>query len=163
MGFRGASENIFRIASGNMFGIASDLGVCDSNRVAHRGCIARFGPLSSQKKTRMPSALWFGTSQFKNGPCEKRPINREPFSPALPLNCVLNAISSKAEESERALNWVLLPLCYFPILSGIFKGGDLNPGERHSRVTRHDGTVTLCALRTATVLSRNCCSDFGVP
>ena len=28
-----------------LFRIASDLGVCDSNRIAHRGCIARFGPL----------------------------------------------------------------------------------------------------------------------
>ena len=35
MGFRIASEkNCFRIANG--------LGVCDSNRMAHRGCIARF-------------------------------------------------------------------------------------------------------------------------
>ena len=31
-----------------LFRIASDLGVCDSNRIAHRGCIARFGPLSSR-------------------------------------------------------------------------------------------------------------------
>ena len=30
-----------------LFRIASDLGMCDSNRIAHRGCIARFGPLSS--------------------------------------------------------------------------------------------------------------------
>ena len=44
-----------------------------------------------------------------------------------------------------------------------FKGGDLNPGERHSCDTRDDGTVTLCALRAATVLSRNCCADFGRP
>ena len=36
----------FGIASENAFHIASDLGVCDSNRIAHRGCIARFGPLS---------------------------------------------------------------------------------------------------------------------
>ena len=40
-------------------------------------------------------------------------------------------------------------------LSGILKGGkgggDLSPEERHSRVTRDDGTVTLCALRAATV------------
>ena len=35
----------FRIASEKLFRIASDLGVCDSNRIAHRGCIARFGPL----------------------------------------------------------------------------------------------------------------------
>ena len=27
------------------FHIASALDVCDSNRIAHRGCIARFGPL----------------------------------------------------------------------------------------------------------------------
>ena len=38
-----------------------------------------------------------------------------------------------------------------------------NPGQRHSRVTRDDGTVTLCTLSTATVLSRNCCADFGRP
>ena len=31
------------------------------------------------------------------------------------------------------------------------------------RVTRDDGTVTLCTLRAATVLSRNCCADFGHP
>ena len=37
----------------------------------------------------------------------------------------------------------------------------LNPGERHPRDTRDDGTVTLCGLRAATVLSRNCCADFG--
>ena len=35
----------FRIAGEKLFRIASDLGVCDSNRIAHRGCIARFGPL----------------------------------------------------------------------------------------------------------------------
>ena len=36
----------FRIASKKrLFRISSDLGVCDSNRIAHRGCIARFGPL----------------------------------------------------------------------------------------------------------------------
>ena len=106
---------------------------------------------------------------------------------------------------------------------GLFLRGDLNPGERHSRVTWDDGTVTLCPdlpflaflengkenhqktriflapanpkipgkegenaekgkefpakekskefqknkersgciLRAATVLSRNCCADFG--
>ena len=52
---------------------------------------------------------------------------------------------------------------YLPPLSGILKGGDLNPGERHSRATRDDGTVTLCARRATTVLSRNCCADFGRP
>ena len=44
----------FRIAKVNkkkLFRIASDLGVCDSNRIAHRGCIARFGPLSSSTIT----------------------------------------------------------------------------------------------------------------
>ena len=43
------------------------------------------------------------------------------------------------------------------------KGGDLNPGERHSRDTRDDGTVTLCTLHAATVLSRDCRADFGRP
>ena len=33
------------VYTNKLFHIASDLGVCDSNRVAHRGCIARFGPL----------------------------------------------------------------------------------------------------------------------
>ena len=32
------------------------------------------------------------------------------------------------------------------------KGGDLNPGERHSRDTRDDGTMTLCTLRATTAL-----------
>ena len=41
----------FHIASEKTFRIASDLGVCDSNRIAHRGCIARFGPLSSPRRT----------------------------------------------------------------------------------------------------------------
>ena len=45
----------FRIASEKkkkkLFHIASDLGMCDSNRIAHRGCIARFGPLSPRLKS----------------------------------------------------------------------------------------------------------------
>ena len=36
----------FRIASKELFRIASDLEVCDSNPIAQRGCMARFGPLS---------------------------------------------------------------------------------------------------------------------
>ena len=44
----------FRIASEKTFRIASDLGVCDSNRIAHRGCIARFGPLSPEQSTPPP-------------------------------------------------------------------------------------------------------------
>ena len=44
-----------------------------------------------------------------------------------------------------------------------FNGGDLNPGQRHSRDTRYDGTVTLCTLCAATVLSRDCRADFGRP
>ena len=36
-------------------------------------------------------------------------------------------------------------------------------GEQHSHVTRDDGTVTLCSLRAATVLSCDCCTDFGRP
>ena len=44
-------------------------------------------------------------------------------------------------------------------------GRDLNPGERHSRVTRNDATVMPCALCAATVAvpSRNCCADVGRP
>ena len=39
--------------------------------------------------------------------------------------------------------------------SDTFKGGgDLNPGERHSRDTRDDGTVTLCTLRAASPVTR---------
>ena len=41
--------------------------------------------------------------------------------------------------------------------------GGLNPGERHSRVTRDHGTVMLCAPCTTTVLSHNCCTDLGRP
>ena len=38
-----------------------------------------------------------------------------------------------------------------------------NLGERHTRDTRDDGTVTLYTLRAATVLSRDCRADFGRP
>ena len=51
----------------------------------------------------------------------------------------------------------------YPAESGIFKGGDLKPGERHSRDTRDDGPVTLCTLRAATVPSRDCRADCGRP
>ena len=40
---------------------------------------------------------------------------------------------------------------------------DLNPGELHSHATLDDGTVMLFTLRATTVLSRNCCGDFGPP
>ena len=40
-----SSECVFASLAKKLFRIASDLGVCDSNRIAHRGCIARFGPL----------------------------------------------------------------------------------------------------------------------
>ena len=33
-----------------LFRIAGDLGMCDSNRIAHHGCIARFGPLRAKDK-----------------------------------------------------------------------------------------------------------------
>ena len=58
-----------------------------------------------------------------------------------------------------------IPLSEFskPKDGAFLKGGDLNPGERHSRDTRDDGTVTLCTLRAATVLSRDCRADFGRP
>ena len=36
-----------RIVSKQLFRIASDLGMCDLNRITHRGGIARFGPLGS--------------------------------------------------------------------------------------------------------------------
>ena len=48
-----------------------------------------------------------------------------------------------------------LSLVWFARVTPDFKGGDLKPGERHSHVARDDGTVTLCALRAATVLSRD--------
>ena len=38
----------FRIASEKLIHIAGDLGVCDSNPIAHRGCIVRFGPLRAE-------------------------------------------------------------------------------------------------------------------
>ena len=50
----------FRVASEQTFRIASDLGMCDSNRIAHRGCIARFGPLSCKafQKASHATGLW---------------------------------------------------------------------------------------------------------
>ena len=50
------------------------------------------------------------------------------------------------------------------ILPGIFCYREtLTQGERHSGVTRDEGTVTLYPVRATTVLSRNCCTDFGRP
>ena len=49
------------------------------------------------------------------------------------------------------------------ISRAFFNGGELNPGERYSRDTRDDGTVTLCTLCAATVLSRDCCAGCGRP
>ena len=43
-----SSECVFPSLAKTIFRIASDLGMCDSNRIAHRGCIARFGPLRSR-------------------------------------------------------------------------------------------------------------------
>ena len=40
-----SSEWVFASLAKELFRIASDSGVCDLNRIAHRGCIARFGPL----------------------------------------------------------------------------------------------------------------------
>ena len=40
-----SSECVFASLAKQLFHVASGLGVCDSNRTAHRGCIARFGPL----------------------------------------------------------------------------------------------------------------------
>ena len=54
-------------------------------------------------------------------------------------------------------------LCSPTCLGHFLRAGDLNPGERHSRASRDDGAVTLCILRAATVLSRNCCTDSGLP
>ena len=42
-----SSECVFASLAKTLFCIASGLGVCDSNRIEHRGCIARFGPLSA--------------------------------------------------------------------------------------------------------------------
>ena len=39
-----SSECVFASLAKKLFRIASDLGMCDSNRIAHRGCVARFGP-----------------------------------------------------------------------------------------------------------------------
>ena len=45
-----SSECAFASLAEKLFRIASDLGMCDSNRIAHRGCIARFGPLRLEDK-----------------------------------------------------------------------------------------------------------------
>ena len=44
-----------------------------------------------------------------------------------------------------------------------FLRGGPNLGERHSRDTRDDGTMTPCTLCATTVLSRDCRADFGRP
>ena len=49
-----SSEWAFASLAKKHFRIASDLGVCDSNRIAHRGCIARFGPLRVRQKKGKP-------------------------------------------------------------------------------------------------------------
>ena len=61
------------------------------------------------------------------------------------------------------LESTLPSLCLSYKIRAFLRGGDLNPGEQHSRDTRDDGTVTLCTLRAATVLSRDCRADFGLP
>ena len=45
-----SSECVFASLARNNFHIASDSGVCDSNRIAHCSCIARFGPLRLTRK-----------------------------------------------------------------------------------------------------------------
>ena len=63
-----------------------------------------------------------------------------------------------------AIHTKLIIKTRYPAMNrAFFNGGDLNPGERHSRFTRGDSTVMLCALRAATVLSQKCCADFGRP
>ena len=52
--------------------------------------------------------------------------------------------------------WLFLGSCLYLTMGAL-------TGERRSRVTQENGMVTLCTLRTATVLSRNCCADFGCP
>ena len=50
-----SSECVFASLAKKLFRIASDLGMCDSNRIAHRGCIARFGPLSQRTRAKLGS------------------------------------------------------------------------------------------------------------
>ena len=85
--------------------------------------------------------------------CLRPPLPRSPL--CVPLSKTGTALLLHPEGGQA------FPCAW--VISGIFKGGDLNLGERHSRDTRDDGTVTLCALRTATVLSRDCRADFGRP
>ena len=48
-------------------------------------------------------------------------------------------------------------------IGDFLREGELNPGERHLRDTQDDGTVTLCTLCVATVLSCDCRAEFGCP
>ena len=58
----------FRIKTKKLFRIASDLGVCDSNRIAHRGCIARFNPLRAEHYEEYSEVLVFeGKRRQENG------------------------------------------------------------------------------------------------
>ena len=69
--------------------------------------------------------------------------------------------------NPRSLNGTLVKsnCCVSGFFCLLSEEGHLNPGERHLKLchTRDDGTVTLYALHAATVLSRNCCADFGRP
>ena len=64
------------------------------------------------------------------------------------------------ERHRNGFRNISFSLDFSDILKG---GGDANPGERHSRVTRDDGTVMLCAPRAANVLSRTCSAESGRP
>ena len=48
-------------------------------------------------------------------------------------------------------------------ISSVLRGGYLNPGGTTFACHPDDSTVALCTLRATTVLSRNCCTDFGCP
>ena len=97
---------------------------------------------------------------------QNHPFTKPPF--CLPVTYRFSAYSFNPWPRSPTLR-AGYPAKYFTMFLGFrghrafLKGGDLNPGERHSRDTRDDGTVTLCTLRAATVLSRDCRADFGRP
>ena len=64
-----SSECVFASQAKKLFCIASDLGVCDSNRITHRGWIARFGPLSPRYHATKHRMLHPG--KVENGPAKK--------------------------------------------------------------------------------------------
>ena len=85
---------------------------------------------------------------------------RLPLTPVFVRNERKDAFSALSAENPTGWPWIGRRPGATDKVGNFLRGGDQNLGERHSCVTRDDGTVMLCALRAATVLSRKCCTEF---